>query len=174
MNEQVLKLIEKQKESLKKEKQEAKEKHLIALGLVKDVANSEGERKYVDEKEVHAGNVSQYSWDRKVEKYYLKGVSVVPIDVTDEEYEEICRYFPPQQKLTNKKHTITPIGIGLLGIIGIIIFAISTIAASSITHEDGFVAFAVFCSGGITCAFMVTLSRMLEVLKGIKKCLENW
>ena len=94
MNEIVAKFLEEQKLKKQEEFNRKKNEHLIELGLV-DEQNTKP-------KEYLEGAASQ--WYREMhgythcdEKGWYKNLPVA-IDVTDEEYEEICKWCPPTSK----------------------------------------------------------------------------
>ena len=66
-----------------------RDKHLISLGLIDE---NRTEREYVDYYSERA-KAEHAKRDRKTGKYYLEKLQA--LDITDEEYEEICKYFPP-------------------------------------------------------------------------------
>ena len=70
------------KEKQKQKEQEAKNEHLIRLGLIdKEKSNREYFPYFVNEK---------CKWDEEVGKYYIG--KNVPLEVSDEEYQEILKY----------------------------------------------------------------------------------
>ncbi len=83
MNAKVQELIDLKIAEAKAKKEEAKRKHLVELGLIEGV-----ERVYSDT--YTYGADTKYDEERK--QYYVE----VPqaIEVSDEEYAEICRYYP--------------------------------------------------------------------------------
>lgn len=84
MNPKVEELISRKKEEIKNQTLKKRRQHLIKLGLVSD----ERIIQYQD----NWDNSPECKWDREKNKYYKE--IAAPIEVTDEEYEEICRYFP--------------------------------------------------------------------------------
>lgn len=87
MNEQVKSFIEKAKDEQETSKLKERNQHLISLGLI-DENRSEG--KYQN----YFSETARWDEDKKM---YYKGVDVA-IEVTDEEYNEICKYYPPTEK----------------------------------------------------------------------------
>lgn len=126
MNPKVEDLISKKQEEIKQAKQERREKHLIKLGLT-----AEGtKRKYME----YYTNSPDCKWDEDKKMYYIG--TAVPIEVTDEEYAEICKYYPEEENDTAKNgtygaentlNTIAGIILGL-GIIATFISIISVFA----------------------------------------------
>lgn len=87
MNPKVEELISKKQEEIKSEKQKKRENHLISLGLTTDGT----QRKYLE----YYTNSPDCKWDEEKQMYYIG--SAVAIDVTDEEYAEICKYYPEEE-----------------------------------------------------------------------------
>jgi len=85
MKEQVENLLRNEKERIIASEKQKKEEHLISIGLI-----DEGTRT----------RVYQSSWsdsatyDEEKKTYYKESFGAV--EVTDEEYAEICKYFPPK------------------------------------------------------------------------------
>lgn len=83
MKQQIENLVGKEKERMIASEKEKRDKHLISLGLI-----DEGKtiRQYID-------NYSENSFfDKEKNQRYIEIVGA--LDVTDEEYLEICKYFP--------------------------------------------------------------------------------
>ncbi len=116
MNEKVKTLIEKRKAELEENKQKERDKHLISLGLIDE---SKNERHYISYHHASA------KYDREKRMHYIPG-SV--LDISDAEYEEICKYFPPVEKTiqiepTSAEKTLSVIAtiILVVGILGSLI-----------------------------------------------------
>ena len=78
----VQEFIDAMKEKQKQKELEAKNEHLIRLGLIdKEKSNREYFPYFVNEK---------CKWDEEVGKYYIG--KNVPLEVSDEEYQEILKY----------------------------------------------------------------------------------
>jgi hypothetical protein len=85
MNEQVESYLTKRKKEIEEEKREKRSAHLKSLGLTTRI--------YTDE----AGYNDEFPrYDNKEKKHY----KLIALDVTDDEYEEICKHD------TNNKHTV--------------------------------------------------------------------
>lgn len=126
MNPKVEELISKKQEEIKSEKQKRRENHLIRLGLTADGT----QRKYME----YYTNSPDCKWDEEKQMYYIG--SAVAIDVTDEEYAEICKYYPEGETnvvenetygAENTLKTIAGIILGI-GIIATFIFIITVFA----------------------------------------------
>ena len=94
MKEQVENLLKKGKEQVIAEQEQIiasnkqkRDNHLKSLGLV-----DEGEvvRTY------YGIEVYGSKYDEEKKKYYTESQENIALDVTDEEYAEICKYFPPE------------------------------------------------------------------------------
>ena len=85
MNEKVAKLINDEKSRLNALEKERRDEHLVSLGLID---KSKTRREYLNS----YGPSAKY--DSKKKLYYQESIGAQ--DVTREEYEEICKYFPPQ------------------------------------------------------------------------------
>ena len=72
----------------KEEELKQKENHLISLGLI-DKEKSSYKKIYNSER-----TIIYDKWDSQEKKYYKEIKSFVPIEVTDEEYQEILKYAP--------------------------------------------------------------------------------
>jgi len=111
MNEKVKNLITQRKALLNASQKQIRDNHLISLGLVDE---SKPEREYVDSH--YTGNIGKY--DSETNRCYIEKHPA--LEVSDAEYEEICKYFPPTQKAK---------GISVMGttlkIIAIVFFAIT-------------------------------------------------
>lgn len=166
MNEQVAQLIERLKEQSQEDAKKAKREHLYSIGFVEKTYVEGEHSKEILEKRANG----KYRYDAKENRYYI----ATPIEVTDEEYAEICRYAPPKPKQEKRNEERGEVGIGTLGVIGVIILILGIISAIAMVSEDMVIAaLATFASCGITCAFMVTLGKMLEVQKAIKRKIDT-
>ena len=83
MNAKVQEFIEK----MKVEEQKKRDEHLISLGLIDDELSYE-EKKYVEESEL----AEDVYWDDERKEYYKSTKVLVPLKVTDDEYQEILKY----------------------------------------------------------------------------------
>ena len=107
---------------LKDQKEKEKDridKHLIRLGLIDD--SKERKESYAD---FNQGDFTYY--DRKSDRYIK--VTKGAIDVTDSEYEEICKYFPDtleyninSSNTVADTYTVIAVIIFILGLIGLIV-----------------------------------------------------
>lgn len=88
MNKKIEELISGRKEELRSQTMERRRRHLIDLGLLSDKSTLQ----YFDTWQ----NLPDCKWDEEKKKYYV-GVAV-PLEVTDEEYAEICKYFPESEE----------------------------------------------------------------------------
>ena len=74
----------------KTEKQRQKEQHLISLGLIDKGKTTREYNNYYDLKRFP-------NYDQKSGKYYND--MIYPIDITDEEYEELLKWLPKKNKV---------------------------------------------------------------------------
>lgn len=115
MDPKVKEFIDSAKSKERSEFEKKRNAHLISLGLVKEQV-----RKYSD-----AYNASRFpNYDRELKKYY--GDYSVPVDVTDEEYEEIKRITSPKDSNNSK---IENGAENFLGVINIILLIVGIITA---------------------------------------------
>ena len=84
MNEKVENLIKQERERLEALKKQERDRHLISIGLVDENKTA---RKY---QEFYSESAQ---WDEEKRRHYKEIVGA--LDVTDEEYIEICKYYPP-------------------------------------------------------------------------------
>ena len=97
MNAKVEEFINKMKEEQKLKELKQKEEHLISLGLL-DESKSTIKIEYRDYWESGFDK-----WDEEKGKYYKETKVLIPIDVSDEEYQEILRYAPIVEKKQEKE-----------------------------------------------------------------------
>ena len=90
MNEQVSAFIEEQKQKKLEEFNRKKNEHLIELGLVDEIP------KYL-ESNASQWYREQHGYIHRDEKGWFRK-EPLPMDVTDEEYEEICKVCPPKNE----------------------------------------------------------------------------
>ncbi len=100
MNEIVSKFIEEQKKKKAAEQLIRRKKHLLDLGLVDDANSS----KQYCPKDFLEWQRKEYGYIYQDEQGYFKYKgNPVAIEVTDEEYEEICKICPPNETKKNEK-----------------------------------------------------------------------
>jgi len=116
MNEQVQSFIEKAKVEQEATKLKERNQHLISLGLIDE---NKSERKY---QEYFSENAK---WDIEKKMYYV-GLDVA-VETTDEEYNEICKYFPPKPE-KEVKVNFEGSGVKTLNGFGTFSFVIASIA----------------------------------------------
>jgi hypothetical protein len=95
MSEKVDNLIEQEKDRLEALKKQMRDRHLISLGLLDE---GKSERKYSNTLSGHC------KWDEEKKMYYTE--SICALTVTDEEYLEICKYYPPSQSEEELKKSV--------------------------------------------------------------------
>ena len=119
MNEKVENLIKQEKERLETSEKQMRKNHLISIGLIDE---NKTERRYIEDSKVVpiAGK-----YDKEQKKFYIE--KPFAIDVSDDEYQEICKYFPPEKEefisKTNAENILNVMSIVTLvcGIIGTLI-----------------------------------------------------
>ena len=116
MKEKVEELIRNEKERIIASEKQKRDDHLISLGLIEE---GKMNRIYQDEFSQEA------IYDKEKEKYYTE--SAVALDVTDEEYSEICKYFPTVDK--EIKINYKGSGVKTLDGFGTFFFVIASLAA---------------------------------------------
>lgn len=98
MNEKVEKFLQVQKEiELQK-----KDKHLISIGLIDD---SSAEKIYVQGSFTEE-NAKYYNYFKDDKGWYQYGKGIKALQVTDEEYAEICKYSPSEDNSLNHEKEI--------------------------------------------------------------------
>ena len=101
MNPQVQKFINRMKEEKQLQEKTTKDELLISLGLI-DESKTVVKRLY----EGVSGFTTGSLYDKEKEQYYVQQESYYPIEVTDEEYQEILKYVNStnkKEKTENKK-----------------------------------------------------------------------
>lgn len=112
MNEKVQDLINKEIERLDALKKKERDEHLISLGLTD---KKKSERKYYDY------HFPDTEWDPEKKMFFI--LIDGAITVTDKEYSEICKYFPPTKKEVPSVPTVAEKTLNVIAII-IMIFGI--------------------------------------------------
>lgn len=102
MNVKVQEFINKKKSELQEKEIKQRNEHLISLGLVDESKSVEGVV-YFD---VWDGS-KDVKWDEEKQKYSKRTYIPAPIEVTDEEYDEILKYAPIDKKDEVKKEVET-------------------------------------------------------------------
>ena len=97
MNPQLEKYINNRKEEIKKQR----ENHLLSLGLI-DESKTIVERILVDDID-EVKNVRVVKFDETLNKYYFEEETKLPIDITEEEYQELLKYIPQDKIKPNKE-----------------------------------------------------------------------
>jgi hypothetical protein len=150
MNKKVHELIEAEKERLESTKKTLRDKHLINLGLIDEVKTA---REY---KDAYSENYPYY--DSEVNKHYRE--TKVALGVTDQEYEEICRFFPTKAEKVDDSNTYENT-LNTIGNITLIVGLICTlILFFSIVFIDAPYGDSEFNSAG----FAITLSVLLTTI----------
>ena len=98
MNAKAQEFINKMKAEQQAKELKEREKHLLSLGFI-DEDRCKEEIVYSDVK----GWNGEWKWDNEKKKYYKSEKVIVPIEVTDEEYQEILKYAPLVKEETHKE-----------------------------------------------------------------------
>lgn len=166
MDAKVQELIEKRIEELKAQKEHKRKEHLIKLGLTSE----DNERRVANWQEKGA------VWDDETRQYYI--IKPRPIEVTDDEYSEICKYYPEPEKESQStdvqfddygaENTLKIIAVIVLivGILGSIILFMQQIVGEIEGGVAG--AIALFLGSLISWALMKCISNISRTLKEIK------
>ena len=80
---------------MKEEEENKKKEHLIALGLIDENKTTE-KREYLD------NFVAGAKLDGAKTQYYIETKEYAPIEVTEEEYQEILKYAPIEEQINEK------------------------------------------------------------------------
>ena len=178
MKEQVENLLKKGKEKViaAQERKIASDKrkrdnHLISIGLIDEEKIN---RIYSD------NEFFQSKFDEKKGKYYKE--EVVALEVTDDEYEEICRYFPPKTEKTEKTETTVVSGttnkrypalrttVGFFSVLaGIIGVAAVIFAVISFAQEMGMLAIPIIVGGAIIVLGLFATAELIKVIIDIEE-----
>jgi hypothetical protein len=102
MNEIVAKFIEEQNEKQRQQKQKERDKHLLELGLLDENLS---EKQYA-QPTTSEGDAKIWGYRHHDSKGWYKIIKGVPLDVTDEEYEEICKVSPPTVTIPDDKFQV--------------------------------------------------------------------
>ena len=126
MNAKVHEFIDKMKKEKKEEELKERKRHLILLGLVDDNKKDKG-IVYLDAWD----GTKECKWDNNAQKYYKEGI-YNPIEVTDEEYQEILKYapIPKEEALKPEPETPTSNAIRIIAIILLILMLIGGVILS--------------------------------------------
>lgn len=92
MDEKVKNYLEERRNAILQEKQEEREKKLIALGLF-------NEQKVFSEPKLELARYPYSEYDAETENYYY--IKRTAIDVSDAEFDEICKVAPKNEEFAN-------------------------------------------------------------------------
>lgn len=130
MNNKAQEFINKMKAEQREKELKKRGKHLISLGLI-DEEKSKEEVVYSDVRDYS----NDWKWDKEKEKYYKMVQIKVPIEVTDEEYQEILKYAPVienevEEIIKPEPETPTSNAIRIIAIILLILMLIGGVILS--------------------------------------------
>lgn len=147
MNEMLKKFLDDQKKAEREKYEETKQQTLIDLDLYEIVYSPDN--KYNDE-------YPEQEWETK--KYYKK----VPIDITDEEYQEVKKYL---EKETNvKSHSVAM----ALNVIAWIIYIVGFLAGISAIESSFTLAFIYWFVSFISGTMFLGFAEIIRLLNTIK------
>lgn len=176
MNERVQLLIDKRKKELDEERKNRREKYLIELGLYKE------EKETIWSEKVEM--TPEWKYDSEKAGYYKEVVRKKAIDISDEEYDTLCKFYPETVYGNNEvdsDHTedIAPVNckteralivLSKVILIGGMLTAVVLIAFYYVSLSDVIsLLFIIFVSW----ALLRCLADMSITLKEIKKKLQN-
>lgn len=129
MNNKVQEFINKMKAEQREKELKERGEHLISLGLI-DEDKSNEETEYSD---YYGGK--DWKWDYEKNQYYKTVGIKVPVEVTDEEYQEILKYAPVIKKeveeiVKPEPETPTSNAIRIIAIILLILMLIGGVILS--------------------------------------------
>ncbi|MBQ2968621.1 MAG: hypothetical protein IJE10_10950 [Clostridia bacterium] len=162
----------KKQEELNKKQEEAKKKTLIDLGLFEKVYSPDNKQ---------SDEFSCYEWDSQTQtsKYYKK----VPIDVSDEEYEEVKKYSKQTEDvILNHFNKDNPIATALTVIAWIVFIGgfIAGIVLGTVEVERGYyytytdtefsfaIAFVYWCASLISGTMFLGFAEIIKLLNEIR------
>lgn len=136
-----------------------KVKLLVSLGLYEKYYPQQNES-LADYEAAHL----ETAWDSKAQQYYVK----VPVEVSDEEYEEILQYENVKSTDEKKNNTVS----GVFEVIGFIIFFVGFIAGVSLGVVSGrftfSVAFIYWIAAFISGMLFIGIAEIIKLLEDIK------
>ncbi len=167
MNEKLKKFLDAKKDSETKKYEETKQKTLIDLGLYEKIYSPDN--KYSEE-------FSSSEWDsaNQTNKYYKKA----PIEITDEEYQEVRKY--SKEEVSTENNTVAV----ALTIIAWLIFIggfIAGIVLGTVEVEKGYyytytdtefsfaIAFVYWCVSLISGTMFLGFAEIIKLLDAIKR-----
>lgn len=166
MNEQVSAFIEKKKAEDAELKAAARRKHLLELGLYDKTKAT------IFKEQPAKTDGLKYDYAMKV---YFTG-EIVPVEVSDEEYAEICKYAPenadsaPKTDTGKDERLLSSMSTWIL-VVGIILSAVLIIASIPFDWRDEFNP--ALLGGGIALLLMsITYYAALRVLRNISNTLK--
>jgi hypothetical protein len=168
MNEKLKIFLEAKKDAETKKYEETKQKTLIDLGLYEKVYSPDN--KYSEE-----FSSSEWNVDDQVNKYYKK----VPIEITDEEYQEVKKYAKKEVEDVSNN----PVAIALTIIAWVIFIGgfIAGIALATVEVEKGYIykytdtefsfaiAFVYWCASLISGTMFLGFAEIIKLLNDIKR-----
>lgn len=169
MNEQIEKWIENRKSEQRKEFEQKRDEHLLKLGLTDE---SKTIRKY------SSYYVQGMEYDIEKGRYYKKLNG--PMDVSDEEYAQICKYAPYKELKQVQMKDVNNGVEGFLNImayiilsVGVIVFIVILLSSS---NSSGYSAESNFLEFGYAVCVLISslvVFAVLRVLRNISLTLKS-
>lgn len=179
MNPKVQALIDQKRkeEDFKKDKKSQedgfmKEQYLLSLGLI-DEEKSSYKKTYKDEWE------DGCLWDEDKEQWYKEESDIVLLDISDEEYQTLLKYYPPTECLvgnTAKDKTTTEITCSEIITVTAKIFLVVTIIGCLILAfmvDDSFWVWVVIVLGIINTLYYPLIIGFSKIVAAAEKYLEK-
>ena len=162
MNAKVQEFINKMKEEQRKKELKQKEELLISLGLV-DESKTIKRIVYLNDEECKDSTTSK--WDAEKQMFYEAIMSPAPIEVTDEEYQEILKYSSniERRKQIKKDNKETPCA-DTINVIVKIFLVINIIGGLILSIQFGWIPIVVALTYGILWySITVGFSKIVKV-----------
>lgn len=121
MDPKVKQFLDEAKAKERAEFEKQRDAHLIKLGLVDE------EKSTVEYSESYSLEMGFVNYDSQKDKYY-KG-TVVPVEVTDEEYEQIKRYTAPKVKAVADSNDVANSAEVFLGVVNNIVRVVVVVSS---------------------------------------------
>lgn len=135
MNAKVEEFISKMKKEQKEEELRQREALLISIGLVDETKSIE----LIEYLDVY-DNTPECKWDAEEGKYFKVKKEYLPIEVTDEEYQELLKYVSIEKKEEiNGTSEIEKTWSNTISLIANIFLVISIIAGLCLINEYGWI-----------------------------------
>ena len=167
MNEKLKNFLDAKKDSEIKKNEETKQKTLLDLGLYEKVYSSDNK---------YSGEFCLSEWDSATQtsKYYKK----VPIEITDEEYQEVKKY--SKEEVATENNSVA-VALTIIAWVIFIVGFIAGIALGTVEVEKGYyytytdtefsfaIAFVYWCVSLISGTMFLGFAEIIKLLDAIKR-----